>query len=160
MHCLRIVGQTTRGSVSIREEVQGSATVGQTGQGATATGHTARGLETGKQGSRWTTMAGHIAQRPVGYWEAGAGEEGGGWKEARSLAGPGHVVSSGRAAGVFTAGRLAAVSLPRGLLAVAWEPGLGLTGARYTEDISTAHIGRAEGNRGVDRNMAGISETP
>lgn len=160
VHCLRIVGQTPRGSVPVREEVQGSAAVGQTGQGAIATGHTACGLETSDQGSRWTTVAGYIAQRPIGYWEAGAGEEGRGWQKARSLAGPRHVVNRGRAAGGLAVGRLAAVRLPRGLLTVAWEPSLVLTDPRYTEYISTAHICRAEGNRGVERNMAGISETP
>lgn len=130
---LRTTGQITKRAGYIREEAQGSA------------------------------AAGHIAQRSTGYWEVGARDVRSSRKKTGSLARSGHIVSSGGAvrsctvAGL-TAGWLAAGWFIAGLLTVVQEPGMVLTATGQADDISTAHICRAEGNGGGERNMTWISE--
>lgn len=133
---LRTTGQITHRAASISEEAHGSA------------------------------AAGHIAQRSIGYGEAGARDARdvrSSRKESGSLAGSGHVVSSRRVARRFivaglTVGGPAAGGFAAALLAVVQRPEMVLAVTRQAEDITTAHTRRAERNGGGERNMAGISE--
>lgn len=112
--------------------------------------------------THWPATTRYIAHGPVGCWEARARDEGRRRKIARSLAGSGHTVCR-RTTGVFKAAGLTARWLAtdrvcKGLWAVVHEPGVILTAAGDAEDLSTAHVCRAEGNGGVGWHMAGISE--
>lgn len=78
------------------------------------------------------------------------------------MAGSGHTVCRRatrvfKAAG-FTAGWLAIDRLCKGLWAVVHEPGVILTAAGDTEDLSTAHVCRAEGDGGAGWDVTGVSE--
>lgn len=80
----------------------------------------------------------------------------------RTMAGSGHAVCR-RAARVFKAAGFTGAWLSidrvcKGLRAVVHEPGVIWTAARYAEDLSTAHVCRAEGHGGAGWHVAGISE--
>lgn len=106
--------------------------------------------------------AGHIAQRSTGHWEVGAGDARTSRKKTGPLAGSGHIVDGGRAARSSTVAGLtgwqAASWVSAGLLAIVQGTDMVLKAAGQIEDISTAHIRRAEGIGGGERDMTRISE--
>lgn len=162
MNGLRAIGHTTCRPASISDNAQGSAAIGYTREWVVSTGHTAYRTAVIPERTHWPATARYIAHGPVGCWVARARDDGRRRKTARSLAVSGHTVCRRatrvfKAAG-FTAGWLTTERFCKGLWAVVHEPGVILTAAGDAEDLSTAHVCRAEGNGRAGWDVAGISE--
>lgn len=148
---------------STEERMQRSEAAGHNTKWLSTTGHPPQGAASISKEAQGSTAVGHRAQRLTGYWEAGAGGVRSSRKKTGSLAGSGPTVRSGRAAGSFTVAGLTILCLAAGwftagLLAIVHETDTILIPAGKAEDISTAHICRAEGIGRGERNMTGISE--